>query len=339
MKEKDKLVLQNLKEELNIVRKFIEISSDENKLEREVHSLIKENFWLINREFLPYASNQRLATYLGKEAKIADEEGNLRPDLICHPICANKENHDLLVIELKRPSHTVDYDILPQIFSYADILSAKLPQSKKINIIVIGRDVKFSSDIKYANCTFSFTTYEIISQKLEFSYKKYLDIYKDEKELSDRIGVQYWVDGLPTSDTDKVRDNTKKAVNFMVGNKFPSAIKIIENTLLLTTSPSERAALLLMIGNCKYFLGKYDEAQKHFSDSIKVSEKTSKDEALFGKSAALGNIGLIYKNKGDLDTALKYLKDALRILDKFSLIYGRDIILNAIKSIEKRKRK
>jgi len=39
-----------------------------------------------------------------------------------------------------------------------------------------------------------------------------------------------------------------------------------------------------------------------------------------------------------LDNALKYLNDALNILDRFNLVYGRDIILRAIKSIEKNER-
>ncbi|UCE07993.1 MAG: tetratricopeptide repeat protein, partial [bacterium] len=159
------------------------------------------------------------------------------------------------------------------------------------------------------------------------------DILREERELSDRVGAKYWVDGLPTSDLEEIRINTKKILDLMLCNKFPNAIKIIENTLLLTTSPSERSALLLMMGNCKYFLGKYDEAQKYYGDSIKILQRTSKEESFFGKSAALGNIGLIYRAKGDLDNALKYLKRALKILDRFNLEYGRGIILDAIDSI------
>jgi tetratricopeptide (TPR) repeat protein len=52
-----------------------------------------------------------------------------------------------------------------------------------------------------------------------------------------------------------------------------------------------------------------------------------------GEASDLGNIGLIYKAKGDLARALKYLQDALKILDTFNLVYGRGIIENAINRI------
>ena len=41
----------------------------------------------------------------------------------------------------------------------------------------------------------------------------------------------------------------------------------------------------------------------------------------------------IYKAKGELDTALKYLKDAQEIFDEFKLVDGRAIVKNAIDSI------
>jgi len=52
-----------------------------------------------------------------------------------------------------------------------------------------------------------------------------------------------------------------------------------------------------------------------------------------GEASDLGNIGLIYRDKGDLDSALKYLQDAMKILDTFKLVYGRGIIENAINLI------
>ena len=52
-----------------------------------------------------------------------------------------------------------------------------------------------------------------------------------------------------------------------------------------------------------------------------------------GEASDLGNIGIIYSDKGEADTALQYLKDAIEILDRFGLIHGREIIRNAIASI------
>ena len=57
-----------------------------------------------------------------------------------------------------------------------------------------------------------------------------------------------------------------------------------------------------------------------------------------GEAVALGNIGQFYYAKGDLDTALKYLKDALQILVEFKLTQWKEIIENAIEIIEKEKK-
>ena len=42
---------------------------------------------------------------------------------------------------------------------------------------------------------------------------------------------------------------------------------------------------------------------------------------------------------GDLDTALKYLQGVMKILDTFKLVYGRDIIENAINLIKTYRKK
>ncbi|MBU7046651.1 MAG: hypothetical protein HXS54_09465 [Theionarchaea archaeon] len=56
-----------------------------------------------------------------------------------------------------------------------------------------------------------------------------------------------------------------------------------------------------------------------------------------GEANQLGNIGIIYMDKGDLDEALKNLKAALNILDSHGLVYGRDIVCKAIDLIIKDK--
>ena len=52
-----------------------------------------------------------------------------------------------------------------------------------------------------------------------------------------------------------------------------------------------------------------------------------------GEASDLGNIGLVYSAKGDLGNALKYLTEALNVLDRCGLVYGRDTVQRAINSI------
>jgi tetratricopeptide (TPR) repeat protein len=75
-----------------------------------------------------------------------------------------------------------------------------------------------------------------------------------------------------------------------------------------------------------------DNALKYHQDALKIHREIG---YMQGEANQLGNIGLIYADKGDLDNALKYLKDALKILEKYKLTYGHNIIQNTIDLIRK----
>lgn len=160
----------------------------------------------------------------------------------------------------------------------------------------------------------------------------------------------------------------------MRADKYDDAIGEFEQILrVCVTSPTERMSILLNLGNAHYSLSQNDEALKNYRAILELTKKVVGKDALEGKAAALGNIGLIYSGKGELDkalkyfqdglkihreigyrqgeanqlgnigliysykgeldTALKYLEAALKILDTANLTYGRDIILRAINSI------
>ncbi|UCD62731.1 MAG: tetratricopeptide repeat protein, partial [Candidatus Zixiibacteriota bacterium] len=55
-----------------------------------------------------------------------------------------------------------------------------------------------------------------------------------------------------------------------------------------------------------------------------------------GEANGLGNIGLVYEQKNELETALKYLTEALAVLDTHDLVYGRDVIERGIARIKKK---
>ena len=74
------------------------------------------------------------------------------------------------------------------------------------------------------------------------------------------------------------------------------------------------------------------KALKYLEEALKIDREIGYKQ---GEASDLGNIGLIYKAKGDLDKALKFYEEALEILDKFKLIYGQDQIQSAISSIKK----
>lgn len=67
-----------------------------------------------------------------------------------------------------------------------------------------------------------------------------------------------------------------------------------------------------------YVICKLSEAEEYYKDTLKISERKGlqeiyKEDIILARAATLGNIGHIYSNLGDLEEALKYLKEALEI--------------------------
>ena len=138
-------------------------------------------------------------------------------------------------------------------------------------------------------------------------------IYLSKEELSSK-GATYWVDGIPKSDDKELKEHYLKALLLCKNDKYEDAIKEFENILrICMISPTEKMSILLSLGNAYYSLSQNDKALENYNALLEITEKVGKKDALEGKASALGNIGLILKNKGDLDNALKYHQDALKI--------------------------
>ena len=127
-------------------------------------------------------------------------------------------------------------------------------------------------------------------------------------------GAQYWLDGIPKSDDKELKELNLKALLYMWNEEYPAAIKEFDNILrVCVLSPTEMMSVLLNLGNAYYSLSKNDDALENYSAILELIKKVSEKDALEGEAAALGNIGLIYSDKGELDNALKYHQDALKI--------------------------
>jgi tetratricopeptide (TPR) repeat protein len=157
--------------------------------------------------------------------------------------------------------------------------------------------------------------------------------------------------------------------------RYKAAIEELEETLrICTVSPTEKMAILSNLGYAYYLIGNHQRALENYHAILKLTPRVKEKEASSGVFAALGNIGVIYSVKGDLDNALKYhqdslkiaqeigyrlgeanalgkigiiylakrdsdsarryLESALRILDTAKLTFGRDLFLSALNSIK-----
>jgi len=125
--------------------------------------------------------------------------------------------------------------------------------------------------------------------------------------------MQFYLDGIP-----EVR-NRRKAVIYrdafraMREYKHDEAIKKFQEALPLTANPSERCAILNLIGLNQRKSGANRYAEKTFKEMLEIAEQAKLDEAL---AAALGNIGLVYRTIGEPKKALEYHEKALEIAKK-----------------------
>ncbi len=143
--------------------------------------------------------------------------------------------------------------------------------------------------------------------------KGHLYVIQKQLELSPR-GAHYWLDGIPQSDDKVLKDRNLKALKFIQKEDHKSAITELESILRdCTTSPTERMSILLNLGNSYYNISNNDKALENYKSILGLSDNMDKKSALEGKSYALGNIGVVYRDKGELDNALKFHLDALVI--------------------------
>ncbi len=142
----------------------------------------------------------------------------------------------------------------------------------------------------------------------------HLYVMQQQLEREAGPGPHYWLDGIPQSDNTKLKEYTLQALLCSLEENHRGAIDQLEKALrLLTIEPTEKMSLLLNLGNSYLSLSQNEEALKNYQGMLELADRVPEKEALEGKANALAGIGLIYRAKGDLDQALKYHKDALKM--------------------------
>jgi len=152
----------------------------------------------------------------------------------------------------------------------------------------------------------------------EYIEETVLKLVDRSEELSRETGVTFYMDGVPYSDDAEVVKCIGRITELFGEEKSREALTEIERCRTLMMGPKERMTFSLVAGNYYYILGYLNKAENYYEDLLRISERRDllaiyKNEMLSAKSSALGNISLIYSAKGDLDQALKYLQDALKI--------------------------
>jgi hypothetical protein len=85
----------------------------EIKGKNSIHNQLARSLWVIDDSYWLLHSNEPLTNFLKKKYEEGDSDERKRPDLICAV-----DKHDLVIVELKRPSHKVEMKDIDQLENY-----------------------------------------------------------------------------------------------------------------------------------------------------------------------------------------------------------------------------
>lgn len=128
------LIGEQAKTRLSFLEQFEHLCCDSSTKEKLIHEVLEKNLWVFGLDYSFFSSNmtlkRQIENYLDK--MYSGKHANKRPDLL---LSANYENKYLL-IEFKRPSHSLTYSDYQQATGYRNHLNPYT--DKEINILVIG---------------------------------------------------------------------------------------------------------------------------------------------------------------------------------------------------------
>jgi len=149
------VITQQAQERLKMLEMFEAIIKNQESLElQHVHRILENNTWILGEDFELLKTNKSIRntieTYLNKKYK--GSKAKKRPDLFL----VNSINKYLLV-ELKRPSKTINRQDIAQVQEYADEL--KSYHDGEYSIMVLGGPLDYSmlTDLNVREYVFSYS--------------------------------------------------------------------------------------------------------------------------------------------------------------------------------------
>jgi hypothetical protein len=128
--------------EITIIGRLEELIRSKNAHEIDLHKLIENNLWLVQKGLELWGSDKPLRTLLNQEIKaLYKNKQHLRPDLVCR---SRDSGHEAIILEFKRPAEIVTMSHVTQALTYAGIIGKHRPNTR-FKTYVIGR--QYSPDV------------------------------------------------------------------------------------------------------------------------------------------------------------------------------------------------
>lgn len=128
-----------------------------------------------------------------------------------------------------------------------------------------------------------------------------------------------YVDGLPQA-RPEVRGHFQEGRRLQEAEEHEAAIREFENAFAAAKDDSQRCALHTLIGSGLLDLSRLPEAEGHYRQALEIAERSGDRE---GQAAAVGNLGLVYAARGELDKAEEHYKKALAMHERIGNRVGQ----------------
>lgn len=147
--------------------KTYEIRGDDS-----IHRILERAMWIIDERYWLLHSNETLRKIVGDEI-VKSNKGNekKRPDFVCGSI-----GDKIIIVELKRPSHSLDIEDMNQLENYLSIIEKKYSKSS-FECYLIGKTIsdELERKKKYRSSQFKVRTFADLIDDTEKRYKEYLE--------------------------------------------------------------------------------------------------------------------------------------------------------------------
>jgi len=130
-------------------------------------------------------------------------------------------------------------------------------------------------------------------------------------QIKVKLTIDY-IDGLPEAPPE-IKDPFEEGLAHKKRYEYEDAIRLFRQALSMGAIGSQKAALLLLVGNCFNEQSKFAEAEGHYKEAAAAATEAN-DRA--GLATSYNNIGDIYDSKGDYDKALDWYHKSLKIAEQ-----------------------
>jgi len=169
-------VAQQVRSRLDMISLFEERIQDEKTYEikgdNSIHRILERAMWLVDERYWILHSNDSIRKFIGDEMSKKDKKkyGNLRPDFVCGMV-----GKKLIILELKRPSHTLDVEDLNQMETYI-ILAESYSNFSDYEAYLIGnkKSDELTKTLKHRSSKFKTLTYSDLLQDTKEKYEAFL---------------------------------------------------------------------------------------------------------------------------------------------------------------------